>query len=120
VEQFGQTSDKVLNGDRVTVPQIIGGSVDAAKAALSAVGLSASVSSTGTPSDLPVGTVAGASPGPGSRVRAGSTVTLFLSTGPQQQQPPPPPTTPPAGGGPGQGGGGGGGPGHGGNKPPKH
>jgi len=120
VEQFGQTSDKVLNGDRVTVPQIIGGSVDAAKAALSAVGLSASVSSTGTPSDLPVGTVAGASPGPGSRVRAGSTVTLFLSTGPQQQQPPPPPTTPPAGGGPGQGGGGGQGPGHGGDKPPKH
>jgi membrane peptidoglycan carboxypeptidase len=120
VEQFGQTSDKVLNGDRVTVPHILGGSVDAAKAALSSVGLGATVSDAGVPSDLPAGTVAASTPREGQRVIAGTTVTLYLSTGPQQQQPPP--TTGTGGAGPGQGGGQGPGhgPGQGGDKRPKH
>jgi membrane peptidoglycan carboxypeptidase len=111
VEQFGQTSDKVLNGERVTVPDVVGASVDAAKAALAAVGLSATVSDTGVASDQPVGAVAGSSPAAGSRVTPGTTITLFLSTGPQAP-PAPGPTTEP-GPGPGQGG-------PGGDKPPKH
>lgn len=112
IEQFGQTSDKVLNGDRVTVPQIEGLSVDAAKAALAAVGLSATVSDAGAPSDLPVGTVAASTPRSGQRVSPGSSITLYLSIGPQAQ----PPTTPPTQG---PGNGGGQGPGQGGDKKPK-
>jgi membrane peptidoglycan carboxypeptidase len=112
VEQFGQTSDKVLNGERVTVPQIEGLSVDAAKAALAAVGLSATVSDAGVPSDLPVGVVAASTPRSGQRVSPGSGITLYLSIGPQAQ----PPTTPPTQG---PGNGGGQGPGQGGNKKPK-
>jgi membrane peptidoglycan carboxypeptidase len=107
VERFGQTSDKVLNGDRVTVPDVVGASVEAAKAALAAVGLSATVSDTGVASDQPVGAVAGSSPAAGSRVTPGTSVTLYLSTGPQA----PPPTSP--GAGPTQG------PGGGGDRPPK-
>jgi membrane peptidoglycan carboxypeptidase len=110
VEQFGQTSDKILNGDRVTVPNVIGASVDAAKAALAAAGLSATVSGTGVASDQPVGAVAGSTPGAGQRVTPGTTVTLYLSTGPQAPPTPGPGST----AGPGTGG-----PGHGGNKPPK-
>jgi membrane peptidoglycan carboxypeptidase len=115
VEQFGQTSDKVLNGDRVTVPQINGLSVDAAKAALAAVGLSATVSDAGVPSDLPVGTVAGSTPRSGQRVSPGTSITLYLSVGAQAA----PPTTPPGQGGGNGGNGGGQGPGQGGDKKPK-
>jgi membrane peptidoglycan carboxypeptidase len=118
VEQFGQTSDKVLNGERVTVPDVAGSSLDAAKSALGAVGLSATVSGTGVPSDQPVGSVAGTSPGGGSRVTPGTTVTIYLSTGPQAPTVPTPTTQPVPGQGPGPGPGQG--PGHGGNKPPKH
>jgi membrane peptidoglycan carboxypeptidase len=118
VEQFGQTSDKVLNGERVTVPDVAGSSLDAAKSALGAVGLSATVSGTGVPSDQPVGSVAGTSPGGGSRVSPGTTVTIYLSTGPQAPTVPTPTTQPVPGQGPGPGPGQG--PGHGGNKPPKH
>jgi membrane peptidoglycan carboxypeptidase len=104
VEQFGKPSDKVLNGERVTVPQVAGMSVDAAKAALAAVGLTAKVSDTGVPSNLPVGTVVGSTPSAGQRVRLGTQVTLYVSSGPQA----PPPTTPtgPGTGGPGPGPGG--------------
>ena len=111
VEQFGQTSDKILNGERVTVPDVVGRSVDDAKAALAAAGLTATVSSTGVPSDQPVGVVAGSSPSGGQRVTPGTTVTLYLSTGPQAPPPPGPTTGPEPGPGPGPGGGG--------NKPPK-
>jgi membrane peptidoglycan carboxypeptidase len=114
VEQFGQTTDKILNGVRVTVPDVAGSSVDAATAALAAVGLTATVSQTGVASDQPVGAVAGTDPAGGSRVTPGTSVTLFLSIGPQAPPVPGPGNEP--GPGPGQDGGGG----HGGNKPPKH
>jgi serine/threonine-protein kinase len=99
---------------RVTVPDVAGSSVDAATAALAAVGLTATVSQTGVASDQPVGAVAGTDPAGGSRVTPGTSVTLFLSIGPQAPPVPGPGNEP--GPGPGQDGGGG----HGGNKPPKH
>ena len=111
VERFGQTSDKILNGDRVTVPDVVGKSVDDAASALAAVGLSATVSDTGVASDQPVGAVAGSTPSAGQRVTPGTTVTLFLSTGPQALPPGPEPGP---GQGPGQGPGKGPGPGPGG------
>ncbi len=116
VEQFNQTTDKILNGDRVTVPSVTGMSVDAAKAALAAVGLSATVSTSGMPSALPVGAVAGSTPSGGQRVSPGTPVTLYLSLGPQGAPPGG------SGGGPGGGGGqgGGGGAGHGPTQGPKH
>lgn len=124
VEQFGSTTPKVLYGDRIAVPQVNGLSMDAAKSALTAAGFQVSISTTGIPSDQPVGTVADSSPHQGQRATPGATVTLFPSLGPVASpptggpggnqgggggQPGGQPTNPGQGGGGGHGGGGGGG-----------
>jgi beta-lactam-binding protein with PASTA domain len=114
----------VLYGDRIAVPQVNGLSMDAAKSALTAAGFQVSISTTGIPSDQPVGTVADSSPHQGQRATPGATVTLFPSLGPVASpptggpggnqgggggQPGGQPTNPGQGGGGGHGGGGGGG-----------
>lgn len=119
-ENFGQTSDKVLNGERVTVPPVTGGSVDDAEAALAQVGLGATVSDAGVPSDQPAGTVVGSTPRSGQRVPPGTVVTLYLSTGQPEAPPPPDEGNGGNGGQGGQGPDGQGPPGQGGDKRPKH
>jgi membrane peptidoglycan carboxypeptidase len=77
---------------KVTVPEVGGQSADAAKQALTALGLVVQVSEATSPT-VPAGQAIGTDPGAGVSVTAGSTVTLRVSTG--------------AGGGSGGGGGGG-------------
>jgi membrane peptidoglycan carboxypeptidase len=83
----------------VAVPSGLTGTLSGdAQAAISNAGLVPSV--TPVDSDQPEGTVVGISPGEGSQVAPGSTVTIQVSRGPQQPQPQPGPTET---GGPGEG-----------------
>ena len=103
--------------DRVRVPDVTGMTPSAARAKLAAAGFGVNVGRR-IASPFPKGTVARTSPGGGSRVEPGTTVTIFISRGrPKRPVPPPgggggggrtppptfpPPTFPPADG---QGGG---------------
>jgi membrane peptidoglycan carboxypeptidase len=81
----------------VAVPSGLTGTLSGdAQAAVSNAGLVPAV--TEVDSDQPVGTVVGISPGEGTQVAPGSTVTIQVSRGPQQPQPGPTPTGGPAGG----------------------
>lgn len=89
VENFGTANSKVLNGDRVSVPDVTGQSLDAARQTLEGAGFSVTVGGA-RPSSVPAGSVAEQSPGAGSTARSGSTVTIYPSTGT-----PAPPTSSP-------------------------
>jgi len=80
VEDFGKASDKIVNGERVTVPGVVGQPVDQAKRNLEGAGFSVRVGSPKA-SGVPAGSVAEMSPGAGSRVSRGTTITLYPSTG---------------------------------------
>jgi membrane peptidoglycan carboxypeptidase len=79
-EQFGRASDKLLIGDRVSVPSTFGMSVSGARATLRDAGFDPSVGGT-LSSDAPRGTVAGTSPRSGVRTVRGATVTIYTSRG---------------------------------------
>ncbi len=91
VVSFPSASDKVTNGDLVSVPSVVGLSRDAATAALQSVGFSAYVSGN-INSTIPAGLVAGTNPS--GRAIRGSSIGLFISTG-YVPPPKPKPTTKP-------------------------
>ena len=83
---FGETSNKILNGDKVAIPYVSGMSVAQAISVLQAAGFSAQVAGS---------TSSGISPGlvvytnPSGTATKGTTIGLYLSTGQVQQAPPP-------------------------------
>ena len=80
--------DKVA-GTRVTVPDVNGMSEDDATEALQRAGFTVSNAGTIPSSDVSEGMVAQQSPGANTSYAAGSTVQIWLSSGPQQQPDPP-------------------------------
>jgi len=109
---FHPAKGKYLFGERVTVPDVSGQSVSSATSELKGMGLGVDVSGKRVSSSERSGTVAYTSPGAGSRVRAGTTIKLYVSSGRSSRN-----SSPPSGGGGGGGGGDGGGGGHGNSKP---
>ncbi|GAA5167181.1 transglycosylase domain-containing protein [Ornithinimicrobium tianjinense] len=132
VEDWEKPSAEILNGKRVTIPQVIGMTETAAQEALRDAGLTGSIQRVA--SGQPEGTVVFTTPGVGSSIDTATPVVLHVSTGvpapapapaprpapgptepePDEPEPSAPPTTdpptiePP----PDDGGGGGGGPGN--------
>ncbi|HNQ07263.1 MAG TPA: transglycosylase domain-containing protein [Tetrasphaera sp.] len=96
-QNFPAPSYKILNGDLVSVPYVVGRSVGDATAILQAAGFSAVVGGT-VQSTVPAGLVGATAP-TGSAAR-GTTITLLTSTGyvppPVTQKPPPNTATTPA------------------------
>ncbi len=86
-EDFGKATDKVLFGDRVSVPSTTGMSIADATRALEGAGFKVSVGSP-QPSNVTAGQVASSSPAAGTRLIVGSTVTIYPSSGPAPQPPP--------------------------------
>lgn len=78
----------------VSVPDVVGMTVSQATAALSAAGLTASISGSVPSATIPVGDVAASQPAAGTPVPAGTTVTLALSTGGGPAPSPAPPSSP--------------------------
>jgi membrane peptidoglycan carboxypeptidase len=78
IRQFGEPSNKILNGDKVSVPYVSGLSVEEAIAKLKEAGFSAQVAGS-TNSNLSRGLVVYTDPS-GSAIR-GSTIGLYTSTG---------------------------------------
>lgn len=93
VEQFGSPSDKIVNGERLGVPSVYGLSAQAAQDAVTAAGLTPTVSPSPVASPQAAGTAVGSSPPAGNRVPPGTTVTIYLSSG---VPPAPAPVAPPA------------------------
>ncbi|MCG2801735.1 MAG: transglycosylase domain-containing protein [Cellulomonas sp.] len=81
---FADPSDKLLNGEKVSVPSVIGSTVDVATTALKAAGFTAKVADAPVTSDVPAGLVATQS---ATKATAGSVITLTLSAGPGAVQP---------------------------------
>jgi len=106
---FFPAKSKYIFGERVTVPDVSGQTVSSATSELKSLGLSVDVSGKRVSSSEREGRVAYSSPGAGSRVRAGTTITLRVSNGKSTSQD----STPSSGSGSGGGGGGGGGNGNG-------
>lgn len=102
VAGFPQPEYRLVYGDRIAVPSVIGRSVASARATLQASGFRVVVGRAVT-SNRPAGTVAGQTPRGGALARAGSTVTLTPSAG--RPAPPPPAPSPDEGGGGGDNGG---------------
>ncbi len=84
---FAEPSDKVLQGDIVSIPSVTGLALGDAMAALASAGFSPVVGNA-VASSIPVGLVVGTQPA--YRALRGSSVTVFTSTG---VPPPPTPTT---------------------------
>lgn len=105
VLSFAGADSKVLYGPRVSVPDVVGRSVEDARAILEGQGFRVVI---GDPvqSEWQAGGVASTSPAGGARVSPGATVTLVPSAGPPPPEPPPGPGDDggPGNGGPGNGG----------------
>ena len=99
VEEFGNPSDKIVNGERLGVPSVYGLSAQAAQDAVTAAGLTPTVSPSPVASAQAAGTAVGSSPRSGRRVPPGTTVTIYLSSG-VPPAPAPTPVAPPADTGP--------------------
>jgi membrane peptidoglycan carboxypeptidase len=110
---FAAPDDKLVYGERVDVPSVVGRSEADARAVLEQRGFRVSVDPNQVPSGLPAGTVAEQSPS--GNTTKGATITLKLSNGQGGGQPaqPGPGPGPGGGGGPGNNNGGGGGGGRG-------
>jgi len=80
VENFGESSYKILHGDRVTVPSVTGQAIDDARRALEGAGFTVRIGDP-KPSAIPQGLVAETNPGAGSRVSSGASITIYPSTG---------------------------------------
>ncbi len=91
VEGFDAPSEKVVSGERLGVPSVENLTAQAAQDAVTAAGLAPSLSAAPVPSTLPAGTAVNSTPGAGSRVPPGTTVTIHLSSG---IAPPPAPVVP--------------------------
>jgi len=90
---FAEPPPESLLGRPVNVPSVLGRSLPDATNILEGAGFRVAVSPGREFSDYPRDTVARTSPGGGSSVTAGSTITLYLSGGPQGGgggEPPPP------------------------------
>lgn len=97
---FPEPDPKLVFGDRIAVPNVIGRGLTSARATLEAAGFRVVVGGSIT-SSLPRGTVAGTSPRTGTLATRGSTITLYTSAGrpvppPPAPSPEPPPTPGPA------------------------
>ena len=77
--------------ETVSVPNVIGTTVERAQRSLEGAGFE--VTTVTAPSNQPAGTVIDQTPAPNTEVRAGASITLAVSEGPQAE---PPATTPPA------------------------
>jgi membrane peptidoglycan carboxypeptidase len=77
---FSSPSGKLLAVDKGNVPNVRGQDVNDAVRALQRAGFGTRVSGS-TPSPFPEGTVAETSPGPGSSVAKGTTITIIVSQG---------------------------------------
>ncbi len=86
---FPEPDDRVIYGDRELVPNVIGRDMSSARATLEAAGFTV-VQGQDVWSSLPRGTVAEMYPGGGRLVRAGSTIRIHKSVGPQPAPPPAP------------------------------
>ncbi len=95
---FAAPADREVNGERVSVPSVLGQNEQDARATLERAGFRASVAGTQVPSSYPAGTVAEQSAATATR---GASITITLSNGQ------PPAQDNPGGGGPGGGPGGG-------------
>ena len=88
---FEAPDEDIRTGPQFAVPSVVGRPQAQAEATLRALGLQVAVAAETRPSaDVPAGDVAAQSPSSGALQREGSTITLYLSSGP----PPPPPPTP--------------------------
>jgi membrane peptidoglycan carboxypeptidase len=81
IKHFAAADSKLLVSPKKAVPNVNGRSVDDAKAILKAAGFQVQVSSDPVKSKYKPGTVASTSPGGGSVVSAGTTVTITISAG---------------------------------------
>ena len=86
-KQFGRASDRLLNGDRVTIPSTFGMSISGARQTLRDAGFTPDVGGT-ISSDAPRGLVAGTSPNSGVRAARGASVTIYTSRGRRVSSPP--------------------------------
>jgi beta-lactam-binding protein with PASTA domain/predicted Ser/Thr protein kinase len=73
----------LLRPQEVSVPKVVGQTSEVASARLNNLGFEVSLQQLPNP-DVPEGTVARQRPNPGERVDEGSTVTIFVSSGPGQ------------------------------------
>ena len=106
VENFAPINPELIDGAQLSLPSLAGLTPEEAVKRLDALDLRSEVSETEVASYQAKGTVAYTSPGEGSTVQPGATVTLYLSNGV-----PPPPEPDPSektNGGKNDGGGGGG------------
>lgn len=78
---FTQPPTAMVKGVQVSVPDIAGLSVDAAKKKLKDAKLNAQVADGQVPSQYPAGTVAGSDPGTGTKVDRGTAVQILVSSG---------------------------------------
>ncbi|HEX5332523.1 MAG TPA: transglycosylase domain-containing protein [Cellulomonas sp.] len=90
VPGFAAVGTLELNGAPITVPNVVGQSVDAATATLQGAGFKVSVAPDQIASTVPAGSVAAQSPGAFAKATKGSVITLQLSNG----QPPAPAVDP--------------------------
>lgn len=74
-------------GDTIDVPDVQGRTIASATARLKGADLQVRVASGSVESDQPKGTVVSTSPGPGSEVPPGTTVILYVSSGPERGRP---------------------------------
>ena len=81
VPSFGAVGTLELNGVPISVPDVVGQSVDAATATLQGAGFRISVAPDQVGSTVPAGSVATQSPGAFSKVTKGSVITVQLSNG---------------------------------------
>jgi membrane peptidoglycan carboxypeptidase len=113
VASFVPINPDLYDGAQTALPSVAGLSPEVAKQRLEQLGLTTTVADYDVASSQPQGTVAYTSPGAGTTVQPGDTVTIYLSNGVAPTPSPSPSSTQGAGGG-GNGGGGGGGGGNGG------
>lgn len=90
VQQFPEPNERLLHGERVTVPDVINVMVDQAQTHLEGLGFTVRIGQTQSADHAAVGAVAATQPVAGSRVRPGSTITIFPSSGPAPEPEPEP------------------------------
>lgn len=92
VKDWEKPSQEMLNGKRVTIPDVVGKPVEEAQKELQKAGLTGTIQRVS--SNQPEGVVAWTTPGVGSSILSSTPVTLHVSSGgyvspaPQQPQPP--------------------------------
>jgi membrane peptidoglycan carboxypeptidase len=108
-KRFVAAKAKYLVGEQLTVPDVSGETIKSAASELEQLGFNVRVASQTVSSSERAGRVAFTSPGAGSRVRQGTTVTLYISGGNSGPLSDSSPSGPPGRDGNGNGGGNGGG-----------